>query len=337
MFAALLLVAVDFLWNSSFINWVERQYGYEAAAWVLQHKSGLAAGFLGGLFAVSWILVELYTIHQVDFVMRRVEQALGDTKDLKLPAEFSSLEYAVNHMKQENLRHQQEAKREVERKNDLITYLAHDIKTPMASVIGYLSLLEEAPELPLELRKKYVGITLHKANRLEELVDEFFDITRFNLSKLPLEKERLPLRFLMQQVVEEFAPVLFAGGKTVKILIDEEMKIHADPDKIARVFSNLLKNAAAYSYEKTVIVIQAEKLSKTDQTEITFANNGREIPEEKLQRIFDKFFRLDQARSSKTGGAGLGLAIAKEIVLWHEGKIFAESKDGRTIFHVILP
>jgi two-component system sensor histidine kinase VanS len=223
---------------------------------------------------------------------------------------------------------------EVSKKNDLIAYLAHDLKTPLTSVIGYLSLLEEAPEMPTEQKAKYIHISLRKAQRLETLINEFFDITRYNLHEMLLEKENIDLGYMLNQMVDEFYPLLQSHGNSVSLKIPEDLRIHADPVKLARVFNNILKNAIAYSYADSLIEISANAFSET--VRITFTNAGNTIPKLKLDTIFEKFYRMDEARSTNTGGAGLGLAIAKEIVLRHGGTISAQSEDHITSFTVEL-
>lgn len=224
---------------------------------------------------------------------------------------------------------------ESDRKNDLIAYLAHDLKTPLTSVIGYISLLKEAPDMPIEQRSKYTGIALEKALRLENLINEFFDITRYNLHEIVLEEETFDLGYMLMQMADEFYPVLEQHGKTITIHAEEDMPIVADSAKLARVFNNILKNAVAYSYDNTEIEIHAEKQEKT--IHVSISNFGKTIPKQKLDMIFEKFYRLDDARSSNTGGAGLGLAIAKEIVVAHGGTISVTSEKQITTFTVELP
>lgn len=230
---------------------------------------------------------------------------------------------------------EQELKAEITRKNDLIAYLAHDLKTPLTSVIGYLSLLDEAPDMPTEQRAKYTRITLDKAYRLEKMINEFFDITRYNLQQIAIQKEPIDLYYLLVQLMDELLPVLEKNGNTVSLQADETLTVPGDPDKLARVFGNVLKNAAAYSYPDTEIVITAEE--RPGAVTICFMNRGRTIPQNKLDSLFEKFYRLDEARTSGTGGAGLGLAIAKEIVTLHGGSITAESMNETVTFTVTLP
>ena len=207
-------------------------------------------------------------------------------------------------------------------------------------MIGYLSLMDEAPDMPASQRAKYVHITLDKALRLEKLINEFFEITRYNLQTIALEKETVNLSFLLEQMTDEFYPLLNAHGNTVLLDIKPNpaggpITLWGDGEKLARVFNNILKNAIAYSYPGTGIAVECGISRGTAQ--IVISNRGRTIPAHKLDTIFEKFFRLDDARTTNTGGAGLGLAIAKEIVTLHGGAITASSEDEVTSFRVELP
>ncbi len=239
------------------------------------------------------------------------------------------------HVRSAIARSKQLLQAETERKNDMIAYLAHDLKTPLTSVVGYLSLLDEASDMPAAQRAKYIHISLEKALRLEKLINEFFEITRYNFSEIVLEKETTDLHYMLVQMSDEFYPVLKEHGNTIKLKCDENVTIYADAAKLARVFNNILKNAIAYSEAGTPILIQTKQTAH--DVCISFQNRGKTIPRQKLERIFEKFFRLDDARTSNTGGAGLGLAIAKEIVTQHGGTISADSENGLTTFYVTLP
>ncbi len=260
----------------------------------------------------------------------------GENKEISLSAEMAPMEQKLNVLRQTLERRELEARLAEERKNNLVMYLAHDIRTPLTSVIGYLSLLEEAPDMPVEQKAKYVHITLEKANRLERLINEFFEITRYNIQQIVLEKEKIDLYYMLLQMVEEFYPLLAQKGNQAVLHSDENVAVYGDPVKLARVFNNILKNAVAYSYNNTRIHIYVEELL-TGGVRIKFQNQGRTIPKEKLASVFDKFYRMDEARTSDTGGAGLGLAIAKEIVTLHGGEIYAESEKERVVFVVELP
>ncbi|MGF2116396.1 sensor histidine kinase [Enterococcus casseliflavus] len=217
----------------------------------------------------------------------------------------------------------------------MITYLAHDLKTPLASVIGYLNLLLDTKNLTNEQMTQSLTIALEKSERLETLMNEFFDITRFNLQDIQLYQRELDFVFLLKQIQEEFYPLLKEKEQTICYSGPESLKLKADSEQLARVLNNLLKNAIAYAPDQTTITMQLT----VDEQAATFilANQSEPIEQEQLEALFEKFYRLDQARSTKTGGAGLGLAIAKEIILAHQGTIRAASKNNEIQMIVTLP
>ena len=252
--------------------------------------------------------------------------------DIRLSPEMTSMERKLNTVKQTLTERERDAKLAEQRKNDVVTYLAHDIKTPLTSVIGYLSLLDEAPDMPAAQQAKYIRIGLEKAYRLESLINEFFEITQYNLQTIALSKQDIDLRYMLAQMADEAYPQLAARGKTIEIRAGD-LTVYGDPDKLARAFNNILTNAVAYGEDGSVIEIAA--FIKDNRVIIVFKNAGV-IPHDKLSTIFDKFYRINDARPSDTGGAGLGLAIAKEIVALHGGNIKAESVNGYTQFTVEL-
>ena len=258
-----------------------------------------------------------------------------DEKKIRLSPEMLPFEYKLNTVKQK-LKEQEEATALAEqRKDELVMYLAHDIRTPLTSVIGYLSLLEEEPNKADQEQAKNIHIALDKAYRLDKMVNEFFEITRYHSKQIKLKKQSVDLYYMLIQLRDEFLPSFSLRNNTVSLDFDENTTIYADPEKIARVFGNILKNAVAYSYPHTKITVSA--IQAENHIVITFQNKGKTIPAEKLSSIFDKFYRLDEARISDTGGTGLGLAIAKEIILLHGGTIEAYSENETVIFTVKLP
>lgn len=254
---------------------------------------------------------------------------------INLPPEMVEVEKKLNHFKTEAIKNERLARENEQKKDELIVYLAHDIKTPLTSMIGYLSLLSEIKDMPQEQRNRYIGIALDKSYRLEYLINELFDVVRFNSEKIVLEKEEINLNLMLEQIADDFYPTLKEMNKKINFTSDEKTILYADPDKLSRVFNNLIKNAVNYSKENTDIDISI--LNKENQATVKITNKGKQIPKEKLDKIFEKFYRLDSSRTSKTGGSGLGLAIAKEIVELHGGRIYAESDMKETTFSVILP
>lgn len=254
---------------------------------------------------------------------------------INLPPEMVEVEKKLNHFKTEAIKNERLARENEQKKDELIVYLAHDIKTPLTSMIGYLSLLSEIKDMPQGQRNRYIDIALDKSYRLEDLINELFDVARFNSEKIVLEKEELNLNLMLEQIADDFYPTLKEMNKKINFTSDEKTILYADPDKLSRVFNNLIKNAVNYSKENTDIYISI--LNKENQVTVKITNKGKQIPKEKLDKIFEKFYRLDSSRTSKTGGSGLGLAIAKEIVELHGGRIYAESDMKETTFCVTLP
>ncbi len=289
---------------------------------------------------LGWAAITYYFISRpLRYVDELVDaaQALAqpDETPIQLSDELKAVQDELNQVRSQTLRNAQLARESEQRKNDLIVYLAHDLKTPLTSVIGYLSLLRDEPQISQELRAKYTGIALNKAERLEELINEFFDITRFNLTTLTLEPERINLSRMAEQIASEFSPILAEKDLTWDLGIAPDIEYVCDPDKLERVFDNLIRNAVNYSYSGTSIRMTLHRYSAG--IILYVRNHGKTISPDKLERIFDQFFRLDSSRSSSTGGAGLGLAITKEIVELHGGTIQADSKDESISFTVILP
>lgn len=288
------------------------------------------------LFAMFFYISLSKMTKYLDQVGDGIENIVSDSSEpVHLITELKPIEIRLNEIKATIRRQELEAQENEKRKNDLVLYLAHDLKTPLTSVVAYLTMLESHPDMPMEERARYTQISLDKAIRLGHLINEFFDITKFNLREIELEKVDIDLSMMLEQIADELYGVLQEKRLECSVNADENLEVSADPDKLARVFDNLLRNAIAYCYPDTQIEIEAHKVR--GNVEITFSNRGDKIPGVKLQTIFEKFYRLDDSRSSGTGGAGLGLAIAREIVELHEGRIIAKSDDLKTQFVVTLP
>lgn len=292
---------------------------------------------VGYLLMVFWYLRKPFQ-YLID-VLTGVESIYKEQGEMiELSPDLRDAEMHLNKVKSAVDRNARAAKEAEQRKNDLIVYLAHDLKTPLTSVIGYLTLLRDEQQISEELREKYLSITLEKAERLEDLINEFFEITRFNLSNLTLEKSRVNLTRMLEQLTFEFQPMLDEKHLTCRLDAPKDVMIVCDAGKLQRVFDNLLRNAVNYSYEDEEIVFSVNYAKdQKGMLCITCTNRGVTIPPEKLSRIFEQFYRLDTARTTKSGGAGLGLAIAKEIVELHGGTITAYSAEEVIRFEIQLP
>ena len=293
---------------------------------------------------IIWVIGTLVLLYRllkkvfgyIDEVGKATEDLVNkDVEYIELPDELEEIQKRMNHLKRESEKNEKLAKENEEKKDELIVYLAHDIKTPLTSMIGYLSILDEIDDMPKKKQKNYISIALDKSYRLEDLINELFDVARFNSEKIVLEKEELNLNLMLEQIIDDFYPTLREVNKSIKLNYDEPISINGDSDKLSRVFNNLIKNAISYSKEESEIVINLKKDNNNAIVEVI--NKGKQISKEKLSKIFEKFYRLDSARTSRTGGSGLGLAIAKDIVELHNGTIIAESNEEETTFRVTLP
>ena len=294
--------------------------------------AGLGAVYLLGAFYVALGKVTRW----MDQIGATVHQVVDETGEpVSLPRELSPLERDLRAIQSSLAAGRTQAKEAEQRRQDLVAFLAHDLKTPLTSVLGYLNLLRDDPGLTAEQRAKYTAIAMDKANRLGELIGEFFDITRMDFAALGERGELIQLSLLLEQLSDEFYPAFAEKDLTCKCDIAPRLTVRGDADKLARVFDNVLRNAVSYSAPGGEVEIQAAE--RAGWAEIAIRNQGLEIPEQELTNIFQKFYRLDQARSTRTGGAGLGLAIAREIVERHGGAIRAESDGKRTSFVIRLP
>ncbi|MDO5042583.1 MAG: HAMP domain-containing sensor histidine kinase [Slackia sp.] len=271
----------------------------------------------------------------------------GSGEKIDLPRELEPTARALEDLRRRHDDAQRASLAAEQRKNELVAYLAHDIRTPLTSIVGYLTLLAEAPDMPEAQRGRYAQVALDRSYRLEAMMEEFFEITRYNLSSIPIERQRFDAALLCCQVADEFYPAAAARSIDIDVRAEEPLECFADAEKVSRVLNNLLKNAVAYADAESTVVVRACKedaptpQEKNDGFEssliIEVENQGREISPEHLQSIFEKFYREDGARSTQGGGAGLGLAIAREIAHAHGGDLTAQSVAGHTTFTLRVP
>lgn len=307
----------------------------------LKLPAALCLYFIGTL-VIAFIVLNK-SLQYFDTLSSSVGKLLS-SKDahVDLPDELSIVRNELSDIKAQSIEAERHAINAEKRKNELVAYLAHDIKTPLTSILGYLTLLKEPQILPDKQRQHYADIALDKAEHLEGLIDEFFEITRYNLQSIPIERETFDLQLFCQQIADDFYPEAERKQLSIKVEPTDtstsgniNLLVFADPDKLARAVSNVMRNALAYAESQSTITMKLIPTPKGNV--IVIENKGKEISPTHLQSIFEKFFRGDTSRNSKQGGAGLGLAIAKEIMLAHGGDITATSEHGVTIFRLFIP
>ena len=229
-----------------------------------------------------------------------------------------------------------ENEREMERtKNELITSIAHDLRTPVTSIMGYMDLIE-SKELDEETRKKYIRIVCDKSERLEKLIEDLFTYTKFSLGEYSVHYSQLNIGKLMEQLIEEFYPQFMEVDLNCEFTCDNpNLMMEGDGELLARLFANLLSNSVKYGRDGKTLEVMVE--DKGEKVCVKVINYGNVIPKNELDRIFNKFYRLESSRNSSTGGTGLGLAIVKQIVDIHKGEITVDSSINGTVFKVLLP
>ena len=220
-------------------------------------------------------------------------------------------------------------------KDQLVVNLAHDLRTPLTSVLGYLDLIMKDDRLTKEQVRHFLTIAFTKSQRLERLIDELFEITRMNYGMLPIEKKPIDLSELLSQLKEELYPVFEKNNLIARMNITSPLSIMGDGELLARVFENLLMNANRYGYEGQYIDING--FIDAEEVVVRVINYGDSIPPDELPHIFDILYTGDKSRTHQENSTGLGLFIAKNIVEQHNGTITAESDLIRTIFEVRLP
>ena len=358
--AAFLLVlwVLDTAFNGVLANWFEDTFA--PTLWYQDYSDGprylksvfnldlmkaaLAASVV--LITSFWAFAMVRTGRRIDAAAREetarratayAEAAFsaGVPLDREVPAHFEQLVLVLERERSAREQAARAARDEAERKDDLVAYLAHDLKTPLTSVIGYADMLVEDPDMPRERRVRYASAIRSKGLRLEGLINEFFEIARYNLQHIELTIGRVDLGLLAEQLREEMYPAAARHGNQLAFDVPRGTFIEGDPDKLARAIGNVLRNAVAYSYEGTPI--KMECAAGASEVALSVENEGPTIPSRKLSSIFDRFYRVDAERSSEKGGSGLGLAIAREIVERHGGTIGAASEGGRTVFTIRLP
>lgn len=291
------------------------------------------------IFSVTFLLLQRKSLNYIEKIAAAVENiSKGDLNtqvEVLGDDEFSMMAANLNRM-EADIRELMDKEREAERtKNELITNVAHDLRTPLTSIIGYLELLSKGIPLGPEMQQKYIDIAYTKAKRLEKLIEDLFGFTKMNYGKLSMKVGKVDIVKLLGQLLEEFYPSFADHGLTYELSSNVPAKtIVADGNLLARLFDNLINNAIKYGADgkKVLVKIHAEKEVVT----VSVTNFGYAIPKEELPLIFNKFYRVEQSRSSNTGGTGLGLAIAKSIVDMHGGTISVDSGLGGTVFTVKL-
>lgn len=325
--------------------------GYVSKTYIYSNRSNMSpimyniillGVFMTGIivFIISFIIVTNKEIRYIKYISENVRiiatKELGSTLKVEGNDELAELSRNINSMSMQ-LKEKFEHEREIENtKTELITNVSHDLRTPLTAIIGYLDILTNGKYKGEEEEKEYLNSTYKLSVKLKTLIDELFEYTKLSSSDISLELVETDICSILMQILGEYVPVFEAKGlRVITDFDDARLLVKIDVEKIVRVFDNILGNAEKYSTKPSDIIVKA--YNNKDNVMISISNKGEDIKKDRLNKIFEKFYRMDNSRSSKVEGSGLGLAISKKIVELHNGQIWAEGYGDIITISIRLP
>jgi signal transduction histidine kinase len=292
------------------------------------------------VWVVWWRLRRRYHLYLMNHIIGELHYIAQGHLDHRIPFRLKGNEQhvitSVNALVDSAVQSMDDERKIEKSKDELITNVSHDLRTPLTSIIGYLGLIEDKQYQNEEDILKYTHIAYEKAKQMKNLVDDLFEYTKVQQHGAPVNIMRVDLDQLLEQLTASFA--LEAERRGIEIsskVVPNPLMIEADPEKLGRVFNNLVANAFKYGNGASYIRITAHQ----EQTKVVVkvANDGTPIPKEAQSHLFERFYRAEASRSRATGGTGLGLAIVKSIVDLHHGQVTVTSDENETAFIVTLP
>lgn len=293
-----------------------------------------------GTFVLCFILISGKHINYINYIAKQVKFItngnLGQTLEVRGNDELAQLCMNINSMSKE-LKDKFEHERDLERaKAELITNVSHDLRTPLTPIIAYLDILRNKSFTTKEEEKEYLNSSYNLSIKLKKLIDELFEYTKLSSKEVLLDLTYVDILPILNQIIGEYSPMIESKGlKMVTKMPDVELPINIDVEKIVRVFENILSNAEKYALKPSDIIFEAD--IDFDNVVISISNKGEHLDRDKLDKMFEKFYRVDMSRSSNVEGSGLGLAICKKIVELHRGQIWAECHGDIITIHIKLP
>ena len=282
-----------------------------------------------------WRLHRRYKQMQLRHIISELHYIAEGNYDYRIPFELKGdlnrIIQSINGLVDSTMMAIEEERKIEQSKDELITNVSHDIRTPLTSIIGYLGLIEDKQYHSEEELLKYTHTAFMKAKQMKSLVEDLFEYTKVRQSSVPIYYITFDMVQLVEQLAVDFE--LEAAKKGIEIIVQANQKqimMEGDTEKIVRVFNNLISNALKYGKGATQIIVELEQISQ--EVIITVKNNGQMIPQKSLEQLFDRFYRVEESRSQETGGTGLGLAIAQSIIALHGGYIYAKSNPEWTSF-----
>lgn len=356
VFTATLLIISDVALYILADEWMRQNPGLENGIFQVEMSltlgpNNIQVGNWGVLFVFIILIIDafvvylrvIYRYHQIQLLHVITELhfiASGHFNHripFKLSGQMQRVVESINTLVDSTIEAMREEKEMEKSKDELITNVSHDIRTPLTSIIGYLGLIENKQFHSEEDVLKFVHIAYLKANQMKSMVSDLFEYAKVHQQDTPMNLVEVPLKSLFEQLKTSFQLEAHQQGMKIEVEdLSEDLKLEADPEKFIRIFNNLITNALKYAQGGKHIFLSAKKI-ENNQVEIQVANDGEAIPENALPQVFDRFYRVEKSRNSKTGGTGLGLAITQQIVAMHHGTIKVKSNDERTSFVMDFP
>ncbi|AXH08073.1 sensor histidine kinase [Limosilactobacillus fermentum] len=312
---------------------------FHAQIWSYQRLVMVLLGLID-VGVLWWRLLRRYHLYQLDHIIGELHYIAQGHLEHRIPFRVNGNQQhvitSVNALVDTITQAMQEERASEKSKDELITNVSHDLRTPLTSIIGYLGLIEDHQYQSEEDIVKYSHIAYDKAKQMKDLVEDLFEYTKVQQHGAPVNLMTVDLGQLLEQVGASFE--LEADKKGIAINVSCEptpLSITADPEKLGRLFSNLVANALKYGHGASYIHLTAKQLG--EKVVITVADDGEKIPAESVKHLFERFYRVESSRNKATGGTGLGLAIVQSIVELHHGSVTARSDDQETAFVVTLP
>ncbi|MNS24044.1 Alkaline phosphatase synthesis sensor protein PhoR [compost metagenome] len=226
-------------------------------------------------------------------------------------------------------------------RSEFVANVSHELKTPIAAVKGFAETLLSGGVKDEETSRSFLQIIYDEGDRLNRLIGDILELSKIESRRVPLEYSPVHVHSLLGSIFEVLQSSAAKKCITMKLEVPEELFMEADEDRLRQIFMNLLSNAISYTLDGGRVKVTAESLEHSGEEEkirFIISDTGIGIPKKDLPRIFERFYRVDKARSRSSGGTGLGLSIVKHLVELHHGTIRVESKVGEgTMFILDLP
>ncbi|MBF6625370.1 HAMP domain-containing histidine kinase [Aerococcaceae bacterium zg-BR9] len=279
------------------------------------------------------------TALHLDHVLDYLKYISNGHYELRIPevniGELTEVIRSINSLVESTVQSREEERKIEQSKDELIANVGHDLRTPLTSIIGYLGLIDNQQYQSEEQMLNYARIAYNKALGMKVLVSDLFDYAASRLTSYEIKPIEMSIEMFFEQIAADFE--LTAQEKHIEIEIDvvpEDLIVSLDPEKMARVFHNLISNALKYGHGASVIQLRAYQELASKKTMMEVRNNGELILETELENIFERSYRLDSSRNADVPGSGLGLAIVRNIVKLHDGEVSAEIDREFLVFKI---